>query len=119
MDQSLPTVVHLPFPPSVNGVFRRHNGSRLSKKYRQWRDAAALMLRSQQPAPVEGKVSLALDYQAPDRRIRDLDNLLKAPLDLLVSEGLIAADDSRTVREIHARWVDAGEPLTIQIRSLQ
>jgi crossover junction endodeoxyribonuclease RusA len=117
MDTDLPTVVVLPFPPSVNGVFRRHNGSHLSERYKAWRDEAAIWLSQQQSAPVGGRVFVSLDYRAPDRRVRDLDNLLKAPLDLLVSEGLIEADSSKVVREIRARWVDAGEPLTVTIRS--
>ena len=119
MDQSSPTVVRLPFPPSVNNLFLnvRGRGRVPSARYRDWRQAASTSARAQQPAPVEGRVSLSFDFRAPDRRLRDLDNLLKAPIDLLVSEGLIGADNNSVVRELRARWVDAGDPLTVTIRS--
>ncbi len=50
------TTITLPFPPSVNGTFRKHNGSHLSERYREWRDAAGWELKAQRPQPIKGKV---------------------------------------------------------------
>lgn len=111
-------VLHLPYPPSVNGVFRKHNGSRLAEAYRAWRDAAGWKLQAQRPRKFTGPVKLLLEFRAPDRRVRDIDNLLKAPLDLLVKHKVIEADNSSCLREVTGRWVEAGEPCTITITSL-
>lgn len=115
-DQATPLArIVLPFPPSVNGTFRKHNGSHLSEKYRQWRDLAGMRLAVYGPLRITGQVALDIAYCAPDRRKRDIDNLLKAPLDLLVKQGVIEDDNNRVVREIRARWVDEGGPVTITI----
>lgn len=105
----------LPFPPSVNGTFRKHNGSHLSEKYREWRDHAAMRLMLYRCRHIPGPVMPEIAYRAPDKRYRDIDNLLKAPLDLLVKQGIIEDDNSRVVREIRARWVEEGEPCTVTI----
>lgn len=107
----------LPFPPSVNGTFRKHNGAHLSERYIAWRDAATVDILSQRPAKVRGQVAITLEFNAPDRRPRDIDNLLKAPLDLLVKQGVIEDDNCKFVREVTARWVEQGPPCAITIRS--
>jgi crossover junction endodeoxyribonuclease RusA len=52
----------------------------------------------------------------PDKRHRDLDNLLKATLDALAGAGVIAND--RHCRRIEARWVEDGAPCTIILENL-
>ena len=46
------------------------------------------------PRPLTGRVAVRIEAQPPDRRVRDLDNLLKAPLDALTHAGLWV-DDSQ------------------------
>lgn len=101
----------LPYPPSVNALYRAVKGrSILSEKYRDWKADASTVLMLQKPKPIAGQVSVIVEMSPPDKRKRDLDNAgFKAILDLLVSFSIIAADDSSVVREIVARWVD-GEP---------
>lgn len=121
MTTPLPTDwrVVLPYPPSVNGIFRKHKGSHLSAAYRDWRDAAGWELKRQRPAKVAGPVAVTVELCPPDRKRRDLDNAgFKAVLDLLVAHGLIEADDSRIVKEITARWVDAGAPCAVSVRGV-
>ncbi len=110
----------LPFPPSVNDVFGRYNGSRLSQKYRTWRDFARHELHKQDPKPIAGRVSISIELVAPDKRRRDLDNCaFKAVVDLLVKSGIIEADDIRIVREITARWVEEGPPCRVRITRME
>ncbi len=45
---------------------------------------------------------LTLSIGRPDRRKRDLDNLLKGPIDLLVSFGVLA--DDQLIDRLTARW---------------
>jgi crossover junction endodeoxyribonuclease RusA len=113
------TTITLPFPKSVNGTFKRHNGSHLSEAYKAWRDEAGAMLLQQRPKAVPGKVRVEMLLKAPDRRLRDIDNLFKGVLDLLVKHGVIDDDNNRFVRGVSAEWVDEGAPCTVIIRGLQ
>ena len=110
------TPITLPFPVSVHEVFRKHNGRHLSESYRQWRDIAGWQLVGQKPQRHVGPVSILIELRAPDKRRRDADNYIKAPLDLLVSHGIIEADDNQTVRQVSAAWVESGEPCSITIK---
>jgi crossover junction endodeoxyribonuclease RusA len=109
------TTITLPFPPSVNGTFRKHNGSHLSERYREWRDAAGWELKAQRPQPIKGKVHIEMQLVAPDRRARDGDNLLKAPLDLLVKHGIVEDDSNKFVSKGSFKWVHIGAPCTITV----
>jgi Holliday junction resolvase RusA-like endonuclease len=70
-------VVALPFPISVNGAFKRHNGGRLSPSYKRWRDNALVMLLQQRPkpTPIKGRVSVLMELCPPTNILRDIDNL--------------------------------------------
>jgi crossover junction endodeoxyribonuclease RusA len=112
------TEITLPFPPSQNGLFRQHNGARLSEKYRMWRDMAGLLLISQRPAKIAGPVAISVQLTPPDKRRRDLDNCgFKAVIDLLVSHQIIEADDSTIVRRIEAEWVEDGPGCVVTVRA--
>lgn len=111
--------VRLPFPPSINALYRAVGGrSILSGKYRAWKQQAGLALMSQRPGKMLGRVGVTVELCAPDKRRRDADNSgTKAVLDLLVAHQIIEADDSRFLRSITAKWVDAGEPCTVIVRT--
>jgi crossover junction endodeoxyribonuclease RusA len=72
--------------------------------YRQWIDTAGWEAKAQGARPVPGPVEVRCVFGRPDKRRRDLDNLLKASLDLLVRLRLIE-DDSKVVR-IVAEWAE-------------
>jgi Holliday junction resolvase RusA-like endonuclease len=103
-------MIVLPFPPSVNGLFRRHNGAHLSAAYKAWRDEAGMKLNRQQVRHHDGAVTIRMWMRAPDRRPRDIDNYIKPVIDLLVRHGIIQQDHARVVRGIHADWIDEGDP---------
>lgn len=111
----------LPMPPSINRLYRAVQGrSILSKEYRVWKSDAALTLMVQRCKPVHGPVSVLVECKPADKRRRDIDNVgFKAVLDLLVTQKLIDADDSSTVREITARWVDSGPPCRVTITPVE
>jgi len=114
------TTVSLPFPPSINALYRAVGGrSILSEKYRLWKTEAGLVLNSQRPKKVLGKVAVSVELCAPDKRRRDADNAgTKALLDLLVSHQIIEADDNRILKEIKVVWVDQGDPCRVTIQSI-
>ena len=101
-------VVVLPYPPSVNALYRAVKGrSILSERYREWQYEAGQIIGLQRPLPVPGEVKVTVELSPPDKRKRDIDNAgFKAVLDLLVKHRVIEGDDSRYVRQITARWVE-------------
>lgn len=98
------TKLTLPYPPSINhywrsrwtGKFISHYISGEGKKFR------GHVIRSLSDWDMMlGPLSLRLFAYPPDRRARDIDNLLKAPLDALQHAG-VCEDDSQ-VEELYLR----------------
>ncbi|OZI56754.1 RusA family crossover junction endodeoxyribonuclease [Bordetella genomosp. 4] len=92
------TVIELPFPPSVNSYWRSPNSGKLagrtliSEKGRVYRaDVLEVAARYRVPM-IRGRVAVTIDAFMPDRRRRDLDNMLKALLDGLVHARVIEDD---------------------------
>ena len=85
----------LPWPPSVNTVWRRvGNRTVLSKRGREYRrEVAAAIAEQWQGDPLTGRLAVELNLWAPDRRKRDIDNSLKAALDALTHAGVWDDDE--------------------------
>lgn len=95
-------MIRLPFPPSVNTIYRNVPGKGRVKtgKYKAWCEEAAL--RAGYVEPIHGFVKLDIILGKPDKRKRDLDNYLKATLDFLVDYQVI--DDDSYVDDLRIRW---------------
>ena len=98
----------LPVPPSVNRYYR-HVGYRvlISREGRRYR----MMCVSRLAGSVEkftGPVRFSVDVYPPDRRRRDLDNLLKSLQDAIVHAGVMA-DDS-LIKSLHMEMRDPVPP---------
>ena len=104
----------LPFPPSLNSLYpgrvRRHK----SAKYEAWINEARQAL-IQQDCSVKfiNPICVAYKFGQPNKKRRDLDNLLKAPNDLLVAHGIIA--DDNLIHRISAEWGSGFIGVEIQI----
>ena len=73
----------LPYPPSVNTYWRTWQGRIIvSSPGRKYREAVMTHCSQQGIRPMLGRLHLAAWVHPPDRRRRDLDNVLKALLDL-------------------------------------
>ena len=87
----------LPWPPSVNHYYRQVGPRTLiSREGRAFRRNVCALLGgggSRKP-PDRGRIALAMDAFPPDRRRRDLDNLLKCTQDSLAHAG-VYEDDSQ------------------------
>ena len=93
----------LAYPPSVNHYWRvGHGRIYLSPEGVRYKQLVAGVVRQARVIPFTGSVALLIDAYPPDRRIRDLDNLMKAVLDSLGGAGLYH-DDSQ-IKHIHA-WM--------------
>lgn len=77
--------LELPWPPSINHYWRR-NGSRyfISPKGIEFRNEVILLAKDERGKfTKEDRLSLMIDAYPPDKRRRDLDNILKALQDSL------------------------------------
>ncbi len=82
----------LPYPPSVNRYWRCHKGRAIiSAAGRAYRYEVAIQARAVQP--LEGSLAVQIFVYPPDKRRRDLDNVLKAIFDSLQHAGAYYDDN--------------------------
>lgn len=99
-------VVDLPFPPSVNHIWRKgRSGFHKSAKYKAWLEEAGKELLRQRPQKISGEYRIRFCLTPPDKRRRDQDNYIKAVSDLLVQHGVI--DDDSFAIETVIKWIRA------------
>ena len=108
----------LPWPPSLNHYWRRvGNRTLISRAGREYRHAVIGRAIAAKLPLIEGKLNVTIHAAPPDRRKRDLDNLLKAPLDALQHAGVIEDDgDIDDLRIIRSPKI-AGGRLVIEIET--
>lgn len=107
----------LPFPPSVNRLWRMVMVGRaprllLSAEGRAYRvQAGKALLEQWVPIrPLTGRLGLYIEAFPPDRRARDLDNLCKGLLDALQHSGAIRNDaDIDDLHIVRRRTMDEGQ----------
>lgn len=85
-------IYNLPYPPSINSLYR-HKGPLVykTKKWKEWVVAASVELIEQHSylhRTINYPISVEMAVGRPDKRIRDLDNLTKVVFDLLQSADL-------------------------------
>lgn len=92
--------VDLAYPPSVNKAWRPARGgkglalTKDAKKYRKDGVAAVMAAMLQGGVrPLVGRAFARVDLYPPDRIRRDVDNALKAILDVLKHAGAVADDE--------------------------
>lgn len=107
---TLETVLALPFPPSLNHYWRNiavagRPRTLISEEGRRFRALVKDIAWANNAPVLRGRITVEIAAHMPDRRRRDLDNLLKATLDALVHAAVIEddslVDDLRIVRAGH------------------
>lgn len=103
-------------PPSANALFANAaSGRTKTALYRLWLAAAVQDLRQVQRAPlIKGRITVAIVAQRPTGR-RDIDNLAKPLLDLLVKAEVI--EDDSLVERLSLHWSDAIKGVQIAVGS--
>jgi len=105
MSTNISSLIHLPFPPSVNHywqsrVIKRTGGkppfvsTYLSAKGKAYKAEVALLAKQHQVKPQTGPLAVSISVYPPDQRKRDLDNLCKSLLDAMTDAGFWE-DDSQ------------------------
>lgn len=114
----------LPWPPSANTYWRsvvmgKSPRVLISKKGREYRVDVINACRQQRViGGLTGRIEVKIIALPPDRRRRDIDNLLKATFDAITHSG-IWHDDSQIDRiEIERGDVITGGALMIEIREI-
>lgn len=96
-------IITLPWPPSVNRYWRSAMGRVLiSVEGRRYRNRVIAHWLDSRPQKQAGPLRVSIIACPPDKRRRDLDNLLKATLDSLTHAG--AWDDDSQIIDLRIRW---------------
>lgn len=107
-ERTPPVRLRLPWPPSVNNYWLRNRsgGLRVGPRGERFRlEVCYEVLKTVKPlGSISEPVAVSIVACQPDRRKRDLDNLLKATLDALTN-AKVYQDDSL----IHSLKIDWGE----------
>ena len=96
--------ITLPLPPSVNGLHWNvpGRGRVTSQRYRDWQTRAGWIVKAAKPEPVSGAYKFAL-FVSPSARA-DVDNYLKAAVDLFVK--LKLTPDDKSMKSVSAERRD-------------
>lgn len=109
--------IKLPWPPTVNTYYRNFNGRMLiSKKGRAFAEEVGLICCRERIAnkKLEGRLAVEIEAFPPDRRKRDIDNLLKSTLDA-VNKAAVFIDDSQ-IDELSIVRREVSKPGYINLR---
>lgn len=116
--------IYLPWPPSVNHYWRTPRSGPLagrtmiSEKGREYRAAVAEQVLIQRAAAMlTDRLAVEIEVVEPDRRARDIDNLLKATLDSLTHAGVWMDDQQIDDLRIWRRPGVIGGMLKVRVRA--
>jgi crossover junction endodeoxyribonuclease RusA len=109
----------LPWPPTTNTTGRSVGGKVLiSRAGRAYRENVAAAVIAQGGRHLDGRLSLTVQAFPPDKRVRDLDNTLKATLDALCHAGVYDNDGQIDELYVKRRSVVPGGELSVTITKL-
>lgn len=102
----------LPWPPSVNRIWRQYQGRVLmSREGRTYRQAVLdEWLQAQQQGLGRQRIRLVIDAHVPDARRRDLDNLTKCALDAMQAARVFEDDSQIDDLRIRRAGIDRARP---------
>lgn len=111
--------IRLPFPPSVNHywVRTRFGSLAVGKRGKQFRQEVIELLDSNTKT-LEGRLEVEIDVYPPDRRKRDLDNLLKATLDALCHAGLYSDDSQIDILKVNRKEIEKGGKICVTVQEI-
>lgn len=107
--------LNLEYPPSVNQLWRAVPGRGVikSKVYREWLEKNLWIIRGQTRDKIEGKFTIEFQATRPDKRRRDIDNLIKPLMDVIVQAGLV--EDDSLCEMLSIMWITNGTGISATI----
>jgi len=111
--------IKLPYPPSANKVWRTGRGvTFLSKEATAFRKEVALVilglsLQERSEMPFCDALTVSIRVYPPDKRQRDIDNLLKPTLDALEHAGVYVNDN--LIECLTIKRLDVAKPGFIEV----
>lgn len=113
--------LELPLPPTINHYYgQRHRGGRFIKpagiKFRQ--EVADIVAQAGHDT-LEGRICLFIAIYPPDRRKRDIDNVLKAGNDALTHAGAWVDDSQIDDLRIVRREIIKGGKIVVVITEIE
>jgi len=107
--------LELPLAPSTNRLWKIGKGGRMYKspEYVAWLDEAGWMVKAQTKYQINGPYVIHISAVKPDKRRRDLDNLLKSTSDLLVKSKIV--DDDSECHALAAEWSEHSAPMIVTV----
>lgn len=110
----------LPLPPSANHYYRRVGRATLiSRAGREYRESVKAALLAMGAPSVTGPLTVLVTVFPPDRRRRDLDNLLKCLLDSLQHGGLYRDDSMIDRIDIRRGSCTRGGGVHVEVHELK
>lgn len=107
----------LPLPVSINAAYRNvlHVGRVKTTAYKNWLTEAKLLTLTQPRGRIEGPYAIHVEIDRPDKRRRDLSNLLKTLEDFIVAQGYV--EDDSLCERIKMAWTDSvpGRPGPVRV----
>ena len=116
--------IELPFPPSLNAYYRHPSSGPLAGRHlisAKGREYRSEVIRRIAPLnySARGRLAVVITCHAPDKRRRDLDNLLKGMNDALTHAGLWADDEQiDDLRIIRGANVSGGK-VVVSVREIE
>jgi len=108
--------ISMPYPPSVNGIYTRSKyGVFVKEKVRQYKKQVYFTLRNKVISFGDASVCLDITIYPPDKRERDIDNILKIPFDCLQLLTVVNRDSQINDLTLHRRGVVEGGRLDLII----
>ena len=113
----------LPYPPSVNHYYgrNRNGGVRIKGAGKMFRHHVAIIVKQSLRGHriIDGPIHISILMYPPDRRKRDIDNILKALFDALQHAG-VYKDDSQIIKmNIAKEQVVKGGAINVIISTLK
>ena len=103
-------MISLPYPPSVNRLYRSINGRSILSKVGRDYYRNVVPIAEATGINIRGPYVLAITAHRPDRRKRDIGNLEKIVSDTLTKAGVI--EDDSFCEAIISRWASSGLTIT-------
>ncbi len=113
--------IDVPWPPTGNHAYTVARGRKiLSSAGRMYREHVSICIAMKAGGrKLSGKLAMRIDAYPPDNRVRDLDNLLKLPIDCVKRAGVIADDGDIDLLSIERGKTCNGGLLSIRISVLE